>query len=135
MLLQHDTIIAVADGRAIRVFRNAGTTTAPRLEEKPEPKLTADGHGSGGRHHSSSANPDAHQLDEDAYAASVAAWLNAEIVAGRIASLVIVAPPRTLGELRRHYHPELGRRLLAEVGRELTEATAPQILAAIGAAG
>jgi protein required for attachment to host cells len=134
MLLEHDTRIAVADGREMKVLRNAGTAIAPRLVAVASPKLVAEGHGSGGHHHSSAANPDVRQLEEDAYAAAAAGWLNAEILAGRIARLVVIAPPRTLGELRRHYHPELARRLVGEVGRELVDATPEEILAAIVAA-
>lgn len=131
MLLQHDTSVVVADGRAMRAYRNAGTESAPRLETVAVPKLAPEGHGSGGRHHSSAANPDASLLEEDSYAAAVAAWLNAEVLAGRITSLVVVAPPRALGEIRRHYHPQLEKRLVAEVARELVEATAAEVQAAI----
>ena len=35
-------------------------------------------------------------------------------------SLVIVAPPRTLGELRKHYHKEVQKRLAGEVAKDLT---------------
>ncbi len=134
MLLPHDTSVVVADGRTMKVFRNAGTETAPRLEAKDGPKLGHGSHGSGGRHHSSAANPDHGQLHEDDFAASVAAWLNAEVLAGRIADLVVVAPPRTLGEIRHHYHPELRKRLVAELSRELVEATPAVIQAAVLAA-
>ncbi|MCW5715022.1 MAG: host attachment protein [Bauldia sp.] len=134
MLLHHDTLVVVADGRAMKIFRNAGSDIAPRLEARDSPKLGHDGHGSGGRHHSSAANPDAAQLDEDSFAATVAGWLNAEALAGRIVSLVVVAPPRALGEIRRHYHPELEKRLVAEVARELVEASAVEVQAAVLAA-
>jgi protein required for attachment to host cells len=35
-------------------------------------------------------------------------------------SLVVVAPPKTLGELRKHYHKEVEKRLAAEVPKDLT---------------
>jgi protein required for attachment to host cells len=134
MLLHHDTTIVVADGRTMKVFRNAGTETAPRLEAVDGPRLGHEGHGSGGRHHSSAANPDHARLDEDSFAASVGSWLNAEVLAGRIARLVVVAPPKTLGEVRRRYHPELEKRLAAEISHELVDATPAELLAAVVAA-
>ena len=34
--------------------------------------------------------------------------------------LIVVAPPRTLGEMRKHYHVEVEQRLIGEVDKELT---------------
>jgi len=45
----------------------------------------------------------------------------------RFQSLIVVAPPRTLGELRRHYHGELEKRLTGEVPKNLTNATVSDI--------
>jgi protein required for attachment to host cells len=42
-------------------------------------------------------------------------------------SLIIIAPPKTLGELRKHYHKEVSDRLKAEIGKDLTGHTVPQI--------
>lgn len=131
MFLPHNSTVSVSDGRSIKVFRNAGTDINPRLEPEADPQLVAAGHGSGGRHHSSTANPDAHQLDEDSYAASVAHWLNSEVLAGRIEHLVVVAPPRTLGEMRLHFHEELRKRLLTEIAREMSQSSATELLHAI----
>lgn len=127
MLLPHNTTVAVADGRAIRIFRNAGTEIAPRLEMQPAPALHPHGHASGGHHHSSAANPDAKTLDEDAFAGAVVHWLNAEVLAGRIQRLAVVAPPRSLGEMRPLYHAELKKRLVTEIGREMSGASTSDI--------
>jgi protein required for attachment to host cells len=35
-------------------------------------------------------------------------------------ALLVVAPPRTLGELRRHYRKEVQARLLGELDKDLT---------------
>ena len=35
-------------------------------------------------------------------------------------SLIVVAPPRTLGELRKHYHKEVEKRLAGEIAKDLT---------------
>jgi protein required for attachment to host cells len=39
---------------------------------------------------------------------------------GDFESLIIVAPPKTLGELRKHYHKEVERRLTGEIAKDLT---------------
>lgn len=134
MLLPHNTTIAVADGRGIKLFRNHGTEAAPRLEAEPTPQFEDVGNDSGGRHHSSTANPDARQLVEDSFAASAMRWLNGEVLGGRIEHLAIIAPPKALGEMRRHYHPELRKRLIGEFPKELTETAPAALKVAIAAA-
>jgi protein required for attachment to host cells len=46
---------------------------------------------------------DYHQQEEDRFAAAVAEMLKRRALANEFDSLVVVAPPRTLGELRKHY--------------------------------
>jgi protein required for attachment to host cells len=35
-------------------------------------------------------------------------------------ALVIAAPPRTLANLRRAFHPDVSARIIAEIGKDLT---------------
>ena len=42
-------------------------------------------------------------------------------------SLIIVAPPKTLGELRKHYHKEVEKRLAGEIAKDLTGHPVPEI--------
>jgi protein required for attachment to host cells len=44
---------------------------------------------------------------------------------------VIVAPPRTLAELRRHYSREVSARIVAEIGKDLTGYPVDEIAAII----
>ena len=46
--------------------------------------------------------------------------LNKRVLDGKIESLIIVAAPRTLGELRKHYHKELSAILEGEIAKDLT---------------
>ena len=39
---------------------------------------------------------------------------------GKITDLVIVAAPRALGELRKHYHQKLSAVLVGEIAKDLT---------------
>jgi protein required for attachment to host cells len=42
------------------------------------------------------------------------------VLDGKISDLVVIAAPRTLGELRKHYHKTLETKLLGEVPKDLT---------------
>lgn len=135
MLLAHGTVIVVADGRNLELYRNGGNEAAPELASLPVPRLDAHNKGSGGRHNSSSGNPTGNQLDEDAHAAGIAEWLNTEVIGHRIEKLVVIADPRTLGELRRHYHGQTKAALLGELAKDLVGRQGNEIIAALRAKG
>ncbi len=133
MLLPHGTIVAVVDGRHLELHRNSGTESDPVLAEMASPKLDEHNKGAGTHHHSSAANPTGHLLDEDAHVAAVAGWLNGQVQGGKIEHLVIIAPPRALGELRRHYGSRLESVLLKEVPKELSGRSGKEVLEAVRA--
>lgn len=133
MLLPHAAFVVVVDGEKVDLYRNSGNEAAPVLAPLSAPKFDHHNKDAGARRHSRSANPDARQLEEDAHAASVANWLNAQVLAHKIESLVVIAPPRTLGEMRRRYEKQLEAVLVGELGKELTGRTGPDILAALQA--
>jgi protein required for attachment to host cells len=58
MILPNDTMVAVADGEKLRLFRNKGMEPHIELAEEAADGVQAANQGSGGRHRSSSANPD-----------------------------------------------------------------------------
>ncbi len=122
MQFPKSSTIAVTDGSKLRLFRNDGDERHLQLHELDSPALPH-----ARQHHSGAANPSERHVDEDNHAASVAALLNRQVLAGEISQLYIVAPPRTLGELRKHYHPVLQVRLLGELGKEHTNDT-PEVL-------
>ena len=133
MMLRHNTVVAVVDGESVALFRNTGDEAAIELSPLAAPALHLNGHGSGGRHRSSTANPDNRLQEEDGHAAAVAHWLNREAAGNGISDLLVIAPARTLGELRRHYDPHLRTRLVAEISKELVGRPASEIEAAISA--
>ena len=63
---------------------------------------------------------DFHQLEEDRFAAEVADMLKTRALKNDFESLIIVAPPKTLGEMRKHYHKEVSQRLTGELDKDLT---------------
>lgn len=128
------TTIAVADGEKLNLFRNAGDEANPSLEALQDEEVANDNRGSGVRHISTAANPDARQLEEDGFAAGVAEMLNAHVLQGGISGLIVVAAPRTLGELRRHYHQKLSAILIGEIAKDLTGHSTRDVEKAIAAA-
>ena len=134
MLLPNGAVVAVADGQKLNLFHNKGDEAHPTLAATAVGSIESDNHGSGGRHHSSSANPDHGQVEEDSHSAGVAAMLNSEVTAGRIKHLVVIASPRALGELRKHYSKELSAVIVGEIAKDLTGHATGDIEKAIAAA-
>lgn len=120
MRIPKSAIIAVVDGEILNLFRNVGEESAPKLTAMENAAISTDNKGSGGRHQSSSANPSDSQQEEDNFAAGTAAMLNKRVLDGKIDALIIVAAPRTLGELRKHYHKALSAVLVGEIPKDLT---------------
>lgn len=134
MQLPNGVTVAVADGERLILLRNTGHEAHPKLTVFTGDAVDGDHPGADAGHHSSAANPDQSQVDEDGFAVGVANLLNKRVLAGDIDRLVIIAPPRTLGELRKHYHPKLAAVLMSEIGKELTGRTVEEIEQAIAAA-
>jgi len=127
-------MVAVADGEALNLFRNDGEESDPKLIAMPDTEVSSDNTGSGSRHHNSSANPSGSQLAEDNFAAGIAEVLNQRALDGKMDSLIVVAAPRTLGELRKHYHKALSAILVGEISKDLTGHTIADVQKAISAA-
>ncbi len=134
MILPNDTMVAVADGEKLRLFRNKGMEPHIELAEEAADGVQAANQGSGGRHRSSSANPDGSRLEEDNFAAAAAAYLNRLVLEGSISSLFVIADPRTLGEMRRHFHDALKAKLVGDLAKDLTGSSVEAIEAALGKA-
>jgi protein required for attachment to host cells len=121
MILPHGTIVAVADGTTLKLFRNRGTEPELDLVEFDHPAITPVNPGSGSRHRSDSSNPDSHRKAEDGFAAASANLLNRLAVDGALERLFVVADPRTLGELRKHFHAILQAKILGEISKDLID--------------
>ena len=151
MELAPNAVVLVADGRKLLFLRNEGDAAYPNLtvetaEEHPNPatrdqatdaagRASSTSAGGGNERTGSSMEPtDFHQLEEDRFAAEAAAMLKAKALAHEFEHLIIVAPPKTLGELRKHYHREVEDRLAGELAKDLTGHTVAQIEAALKAA-
>lgn len=130
MLLPHGTIVALVDGSKFEVLRNTGTEAEPELTEFATPALDSSNR-SGGSHKSVPGNHDETQVSEDAHAIAATEWLNAQVLGHKIDDLVIIASPRTLGEMRQHYHGQLEKVLRGELSKDLAGRGGDQILTAL----
>jgi protein required for attachment to host cells len=132
MQVPHNSFVVVADGKKMLFFRNEGDAAFPKLEveRKREQANPADrdqktdspgrASNSGGPGHSAYEEVDFHQLEEDRFAAETADLLKKRALNNDFDSLIVVAPPRTLGELRKHYHKEVEKRITGEIAKDLT---------------
>lgn len=133
MLIPNGTIVAIVDGAHFALMCNSGTESEPVLEAQAQPALDLHGHASGGQHGHMSGHDPASQVIEAQHGAAVVQWLNAEVLAHRIHDLVIIASPRTLGEMRPHYHGQLIAVLRGELAKDMVGRTGTEVLAALRA--
>ncbi|MEY4240081.1 MAG: hypothetical protein RL339_2682 [Pseudomonadota bacterium] len=119
MLLPHGCIVALIDGESFDVYRNAGSEAEPQLLLLDPPQIDSSNHSDVG-HRSSPGNHADRRVDEDAHAKAAAEWLNSQVQVNRIKDLVVLADPRSLGEMRKHYHSRTRDILRKEVAKDLT---------------
>lgn len=134
MDIPQNTVIAVADGEKLSLFKNEGDAQNVKLRALPDADVDSSKIPSGSRHSSSSANPDDSQQDEDGFSAGIADMLNKKVLGGNIKGLIVVAAPRTLGEMRKGYHKSLSDVLLGELDKDLTGHSIQDIEKALAAA-
>ncbi|AKM11017.1 baeRF12 domain-containing protein [Croceicoccus naphthovorans] len=121
MRLPHKAHLAVVDGNKFVLMQNEGTPDSPSLKEVAKPELTASNFSAGVRHQDDVGRKLGRtDLDELAHAAAASEWLNAAVLDGTIEKLAVTADPKTLGEMRRHYHTKLQQALIAEEAKTLT---------------
>lgn len=125
MQVPQNTMIAVVDGENFNLYRNMGQSADLRLEALSPPD-TQDRNSDSGRS-SSSGNPSEKQMEEDAFGKGVTETLNKLVLDGDIDKLIIIAAPRSLGEMRRSYHSKLQDALIGEVDKVLTNASISDI--------
>ena len=145
MRVPHNSMVMVADGAKLLFFRNEGDGEHPNLKVVDAEQQSAgrsrdiatDANGrasSAGTSGGAMGETDPHQQAEDRFAAHAAALLNRQAIDGAFEKLIIVAPARTLGEMRKHYHGELEKRLAGEIAKDLTGHPVAQIEKIITAA-
>lgn len=127
-----NTLVLVGDGRKALFLRQVGRGSKTSLvvdhvveEENPatrEQGTDQPGRTSGGTGNRTSAikETDWHRLAEERFAAEIAETLYRRAHAGRFDSLIVIAPPKILGDLRNAFHPEVIERIDREIPKQLT---------------
>jgi protein required for attachment to host cells len=134
MQVPQNTVIAVADGEKLSLFQNEGNALDIKLKAMPAEEIDSSKIASGARHSSSAANPDDSQQEEDGFGSGITDMLNRQVLEGKIKNLVIIAAPRTLGEMRKGYHKQLSAVLIGELDKDLTGHSVQDIEKALEAA-
>ena len=144
MRIATGTLILAVDGRKMLILRNDGDAEYPVLttvehEEADNPPSRERGTDAPGRAFSSvdgrrsaMSETDWHDQAEARFAAQAAEKLE-RMADAQSCALVVVAPPRVLGELRKHYGAAIRRHLAAEVGKDMTGHTTDDIGKALAA--
>ena len=145
MNIPNQALVVVGDGEKALFLRNTGSPQEIKLEVEnifdhdnlatheqgtDKPGRTA---ASAGTARSALEETDWHRLGEERFTAEIAATLNRLAHANKFEALVVVAPPKVLGNLRKAFHKEVVDRITAEIPKELTSHTVPDIERLLGA--
>lgn len=132
MRIAHKGFVVVADGRKMLLFRNKGRPDEPSLELErlreqdnlPNRELKSDSPGrssaSVGQGRSAFDEADFQKIEEERFAGETAELLRKRALNNDFESLIVIAPPKTLGAMRKHYHKEVESRLKGEIAKDLT---------------
>jgi len=70
---------------------------------------------------------DWHHMAKERFAGELAEALYRHAHANRFEKLIVIAPPKVLGNLRKAFHAEVAGRVVAEIPKELTSHPIPEI--------
>src|SRR6266700_5970125 len=128
----HNALVLVGDGQKALFLRNEGN--AQRVElvvegilGRDNPPTREQGTDRPGRTRASPGvacsameEADWHYLEKERFAGELAEALYRHAHAKLFEKLVIIAPPKILGNLRKAFHAEVAERIAAEIPKELT---------------
>lgn len=128
MLIPANAHVAIANGEKFLLLRNAGQGLDPKLERVDELDLLLTNFSAGVRHQDPAGQRSgSSDIDELAHGAAIAEWLNERALKGELGNIVVAADPRTLGQIRQHYHKETRSRVVGELNKDLTNLPIPDI--------
>jgi protein required for attachment to host cells len=131
--------VVVCDGAKALVLQNAGDAQMPNLRtrevyEQKDPAThelgtDAPGRAAGvdGKMRSAVGQTDWHARNEQSFLEGLAKRLDAGVSAGEVKSIVMVAPPRALGVLRKAYSSALRDVVRVEIDKDLVKAPVYEI--------
>lgn len=143
MALPNNALVLVLDGRKMLFFRNQGdenqidlrTEAHDEREDAYDRELKTDAPGNaatgmtggGDTHRPAYSETDYHQQEEDIWVKDAAEQLKKRALRNDFDSLVIVAPPKALGVLRKELHKEVERRIVLTINKEMSGRPIPDI--------
>ena len=128
----HNALVLVGDGQKALFLRNKGTAhrlqlVVERILERDNPPTREQGTDRPGRSsasvgvaRSAMEETDWHHIAEERFAGELAEALYRHAHANLFEKLVIIAPPKVLGNLRKALHAAVAERVVAEIPKELT---------------
>ena len=132
--IPHDALVFVGDGQKALFFRNSGDKKFPNLitervftdENPPTHEQGSDRPGrtfkrAATNRRAGMEETDWHELEKHRFADHVASAIEQLVRAGKAKAVIVVAPPRTLAELRHAFHADVKRRIIAEIDKDLTK--------------
>ena len=132
LVLRRGLWVVVADGEKALFLKNEGDAKFPDFKVATEmaqenPATREQGAERPGRHsdgpsphNSAYAETDWHRLSKERFADEIAERLYKLAHRGEFEEIVLVAPPRVLGEMRKKLHKEVAEKVKAEVAKTLT---------------
>jgi protein required for attachment to host cells len=130
--VHHNAWVLIGDGRRALFFVNQGDAELldlrvieTRIDKNP---ATRDqGSDAPGRNFASKGgvrsaldNTDWHEVEEERFARHMAQKINQEAESGALPEIVIIAPPRTLGEIRKELSIKAQSKISGEIAKDLT---------------
>lgn len=122
LLLHNEGDSEILNLRRLSVQTQENPATSEQGTDKPGRAFSSTGAG-----RSSFEPTDWHQLEETRFAIQIATDLNLAAHAHEFKRLIVVAPPKILGELRREFSAETQKRIGAEINKDLTHHSIPEI--------
>lgn len=142
---EHRTWILVGDGARARILESAGPGTGLTVlsaEEHPESRqrtreLGDDKPGRGfesadASRHGMAPPVDWQRFEKEKFATALADILNKAAAEKRFDALVVVAPPKTLGDLRGHLNAHAKELVTGEINKDLTNAGEGELASHLG---
>ena len=143
MALPNQALVFVTDGRKMLFFRNNGdenqidlrTEAHDEREDAYDRDLKTDAPGNaatgmkggGDTHRPAYSETDFHQMGEDNWVKDAAEELKKRALRNDFDALVIIAPPKALGVLRKELHKEVEKRIILTLNKEMSGRPVPDI--------
>ena len=131
VFVRRDSLVLVGDGQKALFLRNRGDAGRVQLVvedifERDNPPTREQGTDRPGRSvasvgvaRSAMEEADWHHLEKERFAEELAKALYRYAHDNRFEELIVVAPPKVLGNLRKAFHPEVADRIVAEIPKEM----------------